>query len=191
LARLESQAIRMEVPVMSRSPRATDPNVAWQAVLPARRKRAKPTSFESVVDHLAALERMATTRPYPGGPSGIEGLKDRTELVMDIEERAQQIEDDARARTVGRRLATAERLLPMILKAIAALLMGAIVVLVVLTIDRREFDSVLHWIVSLHGAGTGSAVAIALGGGTYIARKKSRPAQSPQTRREKASADEA
>jgi hypothetical protein len=172
LARLDSQAIRMEVPVMSRFPRITDPSVAWQVALPAQRKRAKSTNFESVVDHLAALERIATTQQYPGGPPEIHGLRDRAELVMDIEERAQQIEDDARDRTVARRLGAAERLLPMILKATTTLLIGVIVVLVVLTIDRHEFDAALHLIVSLHGAGTGSAVAVALGGAAYIAHKK-------------------
>lgn len=133
-----------------------------------RRRNALP-DVESVIDQFMAMERIVASRSYPGTLPRVDDLRVQADLVMDIAERSLLIEDEARERTASRRLGIAERLLPIVLKALAALVGVALIVAWLLTMDRAEYDELLHSILSL-GPTPYSAIA-ALGAGMFTLNK--------------------
>jgi hypothetical protein len=118
------------------------------------------------MDQFVALERRVSSLSYFDGRHTVEDLKQRTDLVMDIQERALRIEDEARERRASRHLRTATGWLPIGLKIWAAL----IVAVVLLAMDRTQHDQLLHWIVSSRATPYG-AVAM-LGGGMIVIAKR-------------------
>lgn len=144
-------------------------HVVGQSGRRTRRRRVDATKVESVIDDLVALERIAGNQQFGNGLWDVEDLERRTELVMEIERRRQEIQDEARDRTVNRRLHVTKQLLPVVLTIVAALLSAAAVVVALLAVNRAEFDEIVHWIVSLHGVPIGTVVALLFGGGTVAA----------------------
>jgi hypothetical protein len=133
----------------------------------ARPRSPAPSTVESVIDQFAALERTADAHRYPGNPPDPDDLRRRVDLVMDVEERAKQIENDARDRATERRLMIAERLLPIGLKALIAIVTVTVLVIALSTVDRSELDTIVDRVASVPGAT--SATLVTLGGG-FVAR---------------------
>jgi hypothetical protein len=125
------------------------------------------------MDEFVALERVVGTQRYPGPRPEMDDLKKRAELVMGIEERSLQIEEEASARRAFRRVEIAERLLPVGLKVLAALTIVTLIVIGCLAIDRTQFDALVRWGVSLHVAPY--AAAVAFSGGMFAVGKSLRP----------------
>jgi hypothetical protein len=159
----------------SRSPKS---HATWQPMTRAKHKNARETSVESVIDDFMVLERSVGAQRYADAPHQLDDLKQKADLVMHIKERAQEIENDARERAVSRNLEIVERLLPIGLTILAAVLIVALFSVVLISMDRAEFDELLRWLVSLGGAPIGTGIAL-LGGGSFAMARRLKRVKSP------------
>jgi hypothetical protein len=120
------------------------------------------------MDAMRALERQVSVHAYTGERPSVEDVKHRADLVMDIHARMLEIEADARDRAASRRLATANGWLPIGLKVLAALCIGALVASVLIGLDGDDRHRLVNWIVA-HAATPLYATA-GLGGASVIVR---------------------
>jgi len=154
---------------------------AWEPDARTRRKkrhRAAQSDVESVIEALVALPHVVASPGYLGERPEVAELRTRADLVLDIRERALKIDDQAHERATSRHLRAARGWLPIGMRILAAVVAVAVIITLLLTIDRSQYDQLLQWICSDHATPYG--VLAAVGGSLFAVGKKRRRAGTEQ-----------
>ena len=117
------------------------------------------------------MQSIAGARKCADAPS-VEELRARAELVLDIKARTSLINDEARKRTVDRRIDALERLLPILRKALTAVAGVTALAVVLLSMDQAQYDELVRRVLASGPIPYSAAAALGVGGYTLKTLRK-------------------